>query len=112
MPKRLSVLLPAILVCCVIISLQVAFLSIGYIILIPVFIAGALFGPLTLLYLVYNQGQLIAAVLCLTALLIAMILAHPIKIRRWAAIITIIGVCVWMTIGYFSIGTVLSMAAA
>lgn len=111
MPKRLSVLLPTILVCCVLICLHIAIFT-GYIILIPVFIAGALIGPLTLLYLIYDKQALIFAVLILTALLIAAILAHPIKMRRWAAIITIIGVCIWMRIGYFAIGIVLSIAAA
>ncbi len=112
MPRRLSVLLPTILVCCIPICLFVAVASIGYIILIPAFLAGALLGPLTLLYLVSNQPPLIVAVLILTALLITMILAHPIKIRPWAATITVIGVCIWMTIGFFSIAIVLSMAAA
>lgn len=111
MRRRLSVLLPTFLVCCVIISLHVAISNIGYIVLVPAFIVGALFGPLTLLYLVSNQPPLIVAVLMLTALLIAMILAHPIKMRHWATTITIIGVCIWMTIGYFFMGEVLSRVA-
>lgn len=112
MPRRLSVLLPTILICCVPICLLVAFWSIGYIVLIPAFIAGALLGTLPLLYLVYDKPPLIVAVLMLTALLITMILAHPIKMRPWATTITIIGVCIWMTIGFFSIAIVLSIAAA
>ncbi|MEG4144028.1 hypothetical protein [Microcoleus sp. Pol7_B1] len=111
MPRRLSVLLPTILVCCVIIILRVAFYSIGYMILVPVWIAGALAGPLTLLYLGYDKGHLIVAALSLTALLLAMILAHPIKTRRWAAIITIIGVCIWMSIGFYNMSEILSRMA-
>lgn len=110
MPRRLSVLLPTFLGCCVPICLYVAvFSSIKHILLIPVLIVGSLFGPLTLIYFSFNPTS-ICVILILTVLLIAMMVAHPIKMRRWAAIATIIGVFIWMSIGFSGFLVILSYA--
>lgn len=115
--SRLSVLFPTILVCCVIIIVHGA-ITTSYLPLplnptfiagaVAVLLAGALAGPLTLLYSVYDKAHLIVAALILTALLLAMILAHPIKPSRWTAIITIIGVCIWMGTGYLAMWEMLA----
>jgi hypothetical protein len=110
MPRRLSVLLPTILGCCVIICLFTAVFLNLYISLIPLFIAGSLLGSLTLIYFFY-QPPWIFAILILTALLIAMILAHPIKLSRWSAIVTVIGIFIWMVIGFSGFVTILSYRA-
>jgi hypothetical protein len=107
---RLSVALPAFLGGCVLIGLYTVVFFSSYIKLIPLFIAGSLLGSLTLIYFFY-QPPLIFALLILTASLIAMILAHPIKLTRWSAIVTVIGILLWMGIGFRGFLIILSYIA-
>lgn len=111
MLRRLSVLLPAFLGGCVIIALW-SVVTDFYIGAIPLFIGGSLLGPLTLIgYFLGDQPRWVLALIILTPLLIAMLLAHPTKLSRSSAIVTVIGVLIWMGMGLVGLLAILTAMA-
>lgn len=111
MLRRLSVLLPAFLCGCIIIALW-SVVTNFYIGAIPLFIGGSLLGPLTVIfYYLSDKPRWFLALIILTFLLIAMLLAHPIKLTRWSAIVTVIGVLIWMGMGLAGLLAILTAMA-